>query len=175
MKTLSKHDTAWQRVFDHSNLLQQIQSQGYAYISAEQLKVIGRREPRLMAKQDTLSATGHFQRTQSHNLSGRKWTICDLSGTLIRKAIFVFDASLDELSPQQHISKLDLKTFETYPVNQHLSESQAIDFAFVSSLLHHFLGDNQIYLTIRGRLRSGTFYFTLPNRQRQISGGRRAN
>ncbi len=168
MKTLSKHDTAWQRVFDHSNLLQQIQSQGYAYISAEQLKVIGRREPRLMAKQDTLSARPAI--FKEHNLTifpvenGQYVIFQDPD----QKSYFCFDASLDELSPQQHISKLDLKTFETYPVNQHLSESQAIDFAFVSSLLHHFLGDNQIYLTIRGRLRSGTFYFTLPNRQRQI-------
>lgn len=168
MKTLSKHDAAWQRVFEQSNLLQQIQVQGYAYISAEQLKAVGRREPRLMAKQDTLSARPAI--FKEHNLTifpvenGQYVIFQDPD----QKSYFCFDASLDELLPQQYISKLDLKTFETYPVNQHLSESQAIDFAFVSSLLQHFLGDDLIYLTIRGRLRSGAFYFTLPNRQRQI-------
>ena len=168
MSKQSQHDAAWQRVFEHTDLLRQIQEQGFAYISAKQLKTFGRREPRLMAKQDTLSARPAIFR--EHDLSifpvenGQYVIFHDPE----QKSYFRFDASLDRLPQQQYTSKIDLYSFETYPVNQRLSESQAIDFAVVSFLLQHFLEDEQLHLTIRGRLRSGSFHFTLPTRQQQI-------
>ena len=56
----------------------------------------------------------------------------------------------------------DLRAFDSYPGSQRLSESQAIDFAYISSLIQTFVGIEQMYLTIRGRLFSGAFSFRLP-------------
>jgi hypothetical protein len=52
----SKNDAAWNKVFEDMNLLELIDSEGYVLISATTLKECCGREPRLMAKQDTLES-----------------------------------------------------------------------------------------------------------------------
>ncbi|MBU6455397.1 MAG: AAA-associated domain-containing protein, partial [Cyanobacteria bacterium REEB67] len=47
--------------------------------------------------------------------------------------------------------------------NRAFSESQAIDFAFVSALLKHFCQCETMHLTVRGRLSSGNFELRLPS------------
>ena len=162
MSKQSKHDRAWQQVFERTSLLPEIEKAGYAYISADELKSFGQREPRLMAKQDTLNARPEI--FKKHQLTifpvenGRYILFRDQA----HKSYFNIASALEEIPTQQYISSHDLHAFDTYPSNQRLSESQAIDFAWVSSLLHTFLREEQLYLTLRGRLRSGDFRFTLP-------------
>jgi hypothetical protein len=168
MSKQSKHDRAWQQVFERTSLLSKIEDAGYAYISAHELKTFGQREPRLMAKQDTLSARpGIFKAYQLTIFpveNGRYVIFRDQA----HKSYFSLASAFEAIQTKEHTSTHDLHTFDTYPPNQRLSESQAIDFAHVSSLLHAFLGEEQLYLTLRGRLRSGDFHFTLPERQYQV-------
>ena len=64
---MSKNDVAWQRFFEQTDILQRIQSRGFAYVTADELKQVTQREPRLMAKQDTLSVRPQLFR--QHRLS----------------------------------------------------------------------------------------------------------
>ena len=162
MSKQSKNDRAWQAVFDEYKLLEQIEEQGYAYVTALELKEAGQREPRLMAKQDTLSSRPAI--FKQHKLSifpvenGRYVIFRDSD----HKSYFSLDTDLDWIPRESYYPTLDLRSFDSYPQHQQFSESQAIDFAFSASLLQHFLQDKQLYLTIRGRLRSGSFSFALP-------------
>ena len=68
-----------------------------------------------------------------------------------------------ERQPEVHHSGVNLSTFDSYPGSQQLNESQAIDFAHLTSLLQRFTGEDNLYFTIRGRLYSGQFSFELPS------------
>jgi hypothetical protein len=50
-----KNDEAWSTIFDKLQVLNKIESQGSFEISAEQIKTIGKREPRLMAKIESIN------------------------------------------------------------------------------------------------------------------------
>ena len=52
---MAERDEAWQRFFEQTDTLRQIEQQGYCYVTADDLKLYGQREPRLMAKIDTLA------------------------------------------------------------------------------------------------------------------------
>ncbi len=165
MSRPSLHDAAWQKVFDDPSLalFAQIQKRGCAYVSADELKAIGGREPRLMAKQDSLSARPEiFER---HHLTifpvenGRYVIFPDQR----QCAYFPLAAELDAMQPARFVSISDLRQFDTYPDNQHFSETQAIDFAYLSGMLQAFAQDDTLALTLRGRLRSRNFSFLLPD------------
>ena len=168
MSTASKNDRAWLAVFDEYILLRKIEEQGYAYVTATELKQAGRREPRLMAKQDTLSSRPAIFR--QHDLSifpvenGRYIIFRDPE----HKSYFSLDADLDRIPRESYYPLVDLRSFDSYPQHQQFSESQAIDFAFTSGLLQHFLLDERLHLTIRGRLRSGNFSFGLPDSEKSV-------
>ena len=51
---MTKNDLAWSTFFEETDTLETILHKGFAYVSATDLKNIGKREPRLMAKHDTL-------------------------------------------------------------------------------------------------------------------------
>jgi len=170
MTRRSQNDDAWQRVFDEPSLgvLSALEQDGFAYVSAEQLKNTGRREPRLMAKFDTSSERPDiFKR---HNLAifptenGRYVIFSDPA----QASYFRVQDELASLPPERYRSDCFLPRFDTYPRNQHFSETQAIDFAYISRLLHAFVEDNTLALTLRGRLRSGNFALTLPDGRAHI-------
>ncbi len=168
MSKQSKNDCAWQAVFDEYQFLRQIERQGYVYVTANELKQVGRREPRLMAKQDTLSSRPAIFRQHALSIfpveNGRYVIFPDPE----HKSYFSLNAGLEQIDRESYHPPCDLRTFDSYPKNQHFSESQAIDFAFTASLLQHFLQDRQLHLTIRGRLRSGNFSFSLPANNKSV-------
>ena len=54
MIDMTENSVAWQRVFERLNLQAVLSEHGIGYVTANQLKEHGAREPRLMAKMDTL-------------------------------------------------------------------------------------------------------------------------
>ncbi len=174
MTRCSQNDAAWQRVFDDPSLgiLPAIEQNGCAYVTADQLKTIGRREPRLMAKLDTLSARPDMFERHALTIfpveNGRYIIFPDPK----QASYFRIQEEMESLSQERYCSPCLLQRFHTYPNNQHFSETQAIDFACISSLLHTFVEDDALSLTLRGRLRSGDFQLTLPDgrTQAQVSG-----
>jgi len=159
---MNKNDRAWRSFFDRTDALSQIEAQGYCYVDATALKQSGKREPRLMAKLDTLSARPSIFKQRDLTIfpveNGRYIIFRDPD----ERSYFELPTDRDELPVQVHTSAVDLATFDSYPGSERPSESQAIDFAYVSSLIKAFTGDQGLHLTIRGRLFSGAFHFRLP-------------
>ncbi len=157
------NDKHWNLFFQNSDALTQIQSCGFAYVTADELKAVGGREPRLMAKIDSLS--NRPQSFQEHQINilpvqnGRYILFKDSKNT----SFYQFKVS-EEIPPiEEYISNKDLQAFDSFPSNRSFSESQAIDFASIASLLTSYSGDENLHLSIRGRLYSGEFSFHLPS------------
>ena len=165
---MRKNDAAWQRFFDRTNYLTQILSTGACYVTANELKEFGQREPRLMAKLDTLSVRPRIfkeHRLSIFPISNGKYVIFrdDSQKTY-------FDLSrFEPTSTRTHVSGIDLEAFDAYKTAGSLSESQALDFAFLSSLTHSFLSEEELYLVIRGRAYSGEFGFWTPHNDHRVS------
>lgn len=165
----TQNDDAWQRVFADASLglLAEIEQKGYAYVSADHLKHIGGREPRLMAKIDTSSARPEMFKQHALAIfpveNGRYMIFSDPK----QAGYFRIQDEIASLAQERYFSPCLLQRFDTYPNNQHFSETQAIDFAYISKLLNTFVEDDTLSLTLRGRLRSGDFYLTLPDGRAQ--------
>ena len=164
-----KNDLAWNRVIKEGDYLKKIYSPGYLYINADELKAIGQREPRLMAKHDTLHDRPKF--FKDHNLS--LFPVKNGQYILFRddnnKSYFKFPEKALDLPVGIYHSKIDYHTYDSYPGSENLSESQAIDFAYLSSLLRTVTGEDNLNLVIRGRLFSGDFNFYLEDLDHHVA------
>ena len=153
-----ERDEAWKRLFDRLPVLETLARDGIFHVTADELKAHGGREPRLMAKIDTLAERPAI--LAEHGLAlfpirnGRYALFPDPD----QKCFFRFsDEETPPLRPFR--SAVDLNQFDTFPRGQQSSESQALDFAFISSLLPGFCGEADMRLTLRGRFFSGGFRF----------------
>lgn len=165
---MTKSDSAWKRYFEETLALSEIERNGFVYVSASDLKRYGQREPRLMAKQDTLSTRPKVFR--DHNLTifpvqnGQYIIFHDQE----EQSYFDFGASLDRLPVKEYRTPVDFQQYDSLPSAQ-FSESQAIDYAYLASLIKTFTGADQLSLTVRGRLRSGLLQFQLPTNHHQVT------
>lgn len=161
---MGKNDEAWQNVFNNLNLLERINSNGFVYVTADELKENSgsHREPRLMAKQDTQSSRPTI--FKKHNLSifpvdnGRYIIFKDDT----QQSYYSYGASLDSTLITEYVPRAEIQNFKTLQLSSISSESQAIDYAYLVSLLKTFTNESDLFLTIRGRLRSTKFDFRLP-------------
>jgi hypothetical protein len=163
------NDTAWARFLAETKMLFEIEHFGFCYASADLLKEKGGREPRLMAKLDTLAERPEVFEANGINIlpvqNGQYILFQDPTNT----SYFAFNNILEDVPVEEYISKIDLPSFDTFPLNRAFSESQAIDFAFVSGLLKHFCQCETMHLSVRGRLSSGCFDLILPPANNHIS------
>ena len=161
MATLN--DIAWASFFNKNEILAEIKWNGYAHVSADDLREKGGREPRLMAKLDTIAERPHIFQEYDLNILPVQNGQYVLFQDRENKSYFPFKELLDDVPVEDYISQIDLPSFDTFPLNRAFSESQAIDFAFVSSLLQHFCQCQTLHLSVRGRLSSGEFDLKLPD------------
>jgi len=166
---MSKNDIAWSRFIREKNILKEIYHPGFVYITADDLKAIGIREPRLMAKQDTLSERPSDFRQHDIAIFPVKNGQYILFRDPENRSYFKFPDNELELPVNIYQSKVDFKKFDTYPGGQNFTESQAIDFAYISSLLRTYTGEEYLNLVIRGRMFSGNFDFLLPNIKHKVN------
>jgi hypothetical protein len=159
---MTKNGAAWDLFFSKTATLADIDQFGYSYLTADSLKEISGREPRLLAKIDTWRDCPDV--FKKHGL-----TIFPVeNGTYVlfkdpkRKTFFKLDEENYPIALEEYTSQVDLNNFDAFPGIQRLNESQALDFAFISSLLRRFTGDPGLNLVIRGRTFSGNFSFQLP-------------
>jgi len=159
----TKMDDAWDTVFNSLDLLSAIESNGFVQISAATIKTEGGREPRLMAKHDTINSRPKI--FKKHNLSilpiknGEYVIYRDMK----KKSYFKYDSEFDDVLKEIYVPSPDFEMIESLNGQSITSESQAIDYANLVSLLNTFTNESQLHLTIRGRLRSGNFSIQLPD------------
>lgn len=158
----SKNDIAWARVFDELRLLEVLQRDGYIKIDASTLKDVGRREPRLMAKQDTLESRPEiFRRNDLAILPVKNGEYIIFKDT-DRQSYYRFDTGSDEVRAVRHNSDIEADRILTLSLGSITSEFQAIDYAHLVSILKTFTSEPSLYLTIRGKYRSNSFIVNLP-------------
>lgn len=139
-----------------------INTNGYAYITAKSLKSIGQREPRLMAKLDSLSDRPKvFEEFQLNILPSERGTYVVFKDPNNR-SYFTLPSQVQMAPPEQHISRVELELFDSIPKTSAYSEFQAIDVAHLSGLLQSFCNEGELQLTTRGRMSSGEIDLWLP-------------
>ena len=159
---MSKNDVAWEKFFRRTTALADIRAKGYCYVSADDLKHFGEREPRLMAKLDTIGVCPKVFRDYRMTIFPVRNGQYILFSDPEQRTYFKFGPNGYALRPEVHRSSVDLSSYDSYPGSQDLNESQAIDFAHLTGLLHRFTNEEALHLTIRGRGYSGRFGFRLP-------------
>jgi predicted transcriptional regulator len=155
------HD-GWDEIFSALKIVECVDARGYFDITADQIKKISGREPRLMAKID-------FREHIPPVMHKQDMAILAIANGTYR--IGRFDPFID-IEP---VSTATPSNF-AFPDNiitlnpQKLAhESAALDAALVSGVLHEVFGED-VALTIRGRSRSPDFVFPLNGINFPISG-----
>lgn len=150
-----------------------LERDGIFQVTADELKRFGGREPRLMAKIDTLAERPAALAERGLALfpirNGRYVLFPDPAGKSFYR--FEGDAGSAPGPARIHRSRVDLEAYDTFPRGREASESQALDFAHIAGLLGAFCGDEGMRLTLRGRFFSGDFGFVTPVRGLRVDVG----
>ncbi len=165
---MTENDSAWQRYFDATDVLDQIQTNGHALVSAAELKALSGREPRLLAKIDTLAERPSVFKSNDLALFPTRNGQYILFNDPEQKTYFPLASACYSSDVQWHEPLEDLSAYDSFPGIQKLNESQALDFAYISSLLRRFTQDPKIQLAIRGRMFSRAFSFQLPVNKAEV-------
>lgn len=147
----SLNDQAWEKLFQEYGILEKIKQRGFFNISADQIKK--EREPRLMVKFD-------------HSVSRPK-IFCNnrLSILPITRGDYVisaFDAyhKLEQL--ERVITRKPLPPYiQSLDSSKITSEAIALNCAIVSGVMNDFLGEEELFPTVSGRMSSGSFDFSI--------------
>jgi len=151
----------WERLFAELPLRQELAATGWATLTAEQIKAVSRREPRLMTKFDTRES--------------RPPQLADLTILPLTNGSY----ALVEGDGYAEVPSATRTQFWVPPAIQAgvltlpwrlgpSSESQALDMATATGLLQHFLGESEMRLTIRGRLRAPRFGFIFAGKSAEV-------
>jgi len=153
----SKREHLWQKIFDGEEIPKNLDKRGWAIIDTKTIKEKYHAEPRLLAKVDAAEYLPQIFRQHDAavlSLSNTQYAILRLGDK--GKPLFpsLTTRHFWELSPQL-ISTQGLQTqLATIPWEKHFtSESQALDAAIASRILHDFVNEQDLALTIRGRRR----------------------
>jgi len=160
---MTQNDEAWGKIFERLHLLPEIKQHGFIYVSADDIKKASdMREPRLLAKQDTKNSRPEIFRQNKLSIlpveNGKYIIFRDESA----KTYYPLEKILAEVPTEQYQPAKDYREYESLDVRNLSSESQAIDFANLVSLLKTFTSEKELNLTIRGRQRSEKFPVTIP-------------
>jgi len=160
---MTQNDEAWGKIFERLRLLSEIEQHGFVYVSADDIKKASdMREPRLLAKQDTKNSRPEVFKQNKLSIlpveNGKYIIFRDESA----RTYYSLEKILAEVPAEQYQPAKDYREYESLDVRNLSSESQAIDFANLVSLLQTFTSEKELNLTIRGRQRSEKFPVTIP-------------
>lgn len=160
---MTQNDEAWGKIFERLHLLPEIERQGFVYVSADDIKAASdKREPRLLAKQDTKNSRPDvFKKNKLSILpveNGKYIIFLDES----TRTYYPLDKIIAEIPTEEYRPGKDYRQYQSLDIRNLSSESQAIDFANLVSLLKTFTREEELNLTIRGRQRSEKFLVVIP-------------
>lgn len=84
------------------------------------------------------------------------------------RSYFEFDLDAGTIPVKPHAAAPHIDAIETLDMSSITSEFQAIDYAHIVSILKTYTNEPDLFLTIRGRLRSGSFSLRLPDQHTTI-------
>lgn len=161
---MSMLDESWDSFFfNQPGLLDKIHLNNLTYTTATNLKKFGGREPRLMAKIDTLEERPKIFKDNCLSILPTKNKNYIIFKDIQQKSFYTFSKDESSLPLINHSPAINVNEFETYPGVNYINESQALDFALHSSIIRTFTHESDIFLTIRGRRYSSKFSVRLPD------------
>ncbi len=145
------NDLAWDKVFDEYGLLDAIEVQGFADLTADQIRRF--REPRLMAKIDhSKDLPSIFERFSLNILPTSTGTYRVGPYKLFQPILGTGIGEVSALPIPEKIETIDFQNLS--------GESSVLHAALVSNILQQFTGE-ELTLTVSGRMRSGEFDFSV--------------
>ncbi len=168
----SKNDNSWEKIFEQGQILNKIEQDGFIYITPNELKILGdKRESRLLAKHDSSDSRPQiFKKYQLSILPVQNIKYFIFKDTML-KTYYNLTKLYDKIDSEVYHPVRDFSQYQTINYSEISTESQAIDFAYLVSLIKSFTGETELFLTIRGRQRSENFNFNIPvNHNINISG-----
>lgn len=156
-KKIGKNDKAWNAIFNSPlNPLKEIKEKGAFYITADEIKKYGDREPRLITKIDHLiEAPKVFKKYKLSILPVRR------GGYIIGPFKTHEELDYDEEDIDIHWMQLP-PNIETIAPSNITSESTALNAAHLSGMIEDFV-EEPVYLTVSGRMSSKKFEFYVGN------------
>jgi hypothetical protein len=160
---MTQNDEAWEKIFERLHLLPEIEQHGFVYVSADDIKAASdKREPRLLAKQDTKNSRPDVFKQNKLSIlpveNGKYIIFLDES----TRTYYPLDKIIAEIPAEEYRPGKDYRQYQSLDIRNLSSESQAIDFANLVSLLKTFTNEEELNLTIRGRQRSEKFLVVIP-------------
>lgn len=147
----TKNDKAWERLFEKYNILDKIEEHGHFEITAGTINSY--REARLMTKFDN-------QVNLPKLFLENDLTILPISRGSYVIGKFTAYQSIEPISAK--IIKASIPgNIESIDFEHITSESMAINCAYISGILSDFLEDDNLLLTINGRMGSDSFSFNI--------------
>jgi hypothetical protein len=145
----SKTGAGWTVLFDALPLAAALEREGHVGISADDIKNMSGREPRLMTKFDTREA--------------RPAPLKNATILATRNGMYQIVAGDGYLDVPKHVVasrfRVPVTRFQTLAMDC-VSESQVLDLAHATGILEDFAGERRLWLTGRGRRRTRPFAFT---------------
>ncbi|MCK4667836.1 transcriptional regulator, partial [Candidatus Dependentiae bacterium] len=168
MPNKTKNEIAWEKLEAKLHFINYIENNQQFIISADQIKNIGKREPRLMAKFD-----------HHRNLPGifkeNKLGIVPVSGSEYYLSKFNPFKDLDYSEDLKYIDPGNIERYQTIELGNIRSEDKAIIIANISNILKEFTNEEDLRLTTKGKFGVGSFTFNLEtafgNKQVDVKGG----
>ena len=159
MATTNANSIAWAKAVEKYRVIESVEKNGYADLTANQLKVF--REPRHMGKID-------HEENLPDVFAENGLSILTLSNSSYRIGRFEIFQKLPEWKmPGDEVENLSFPIdLETLDISNLTSEPAVLAAAFSSQMLHSFC-DDELVLTVSGRMRTGYFDFQV----RETSGG----
>lgn len=149
---MTKNDIAWTELFNSHDIVNKVQKEGVFKISSSDINL--HREARLMTKFDHLANLPELFQNN------------DLSILPITRGDYVigrFETYKDfEPLDNQEIHYVSLpENIQSIDLTKITSESAAINAAYISGILSHFLKEDILHPTVSGRMGSGEFDFNI--------------
>ncbi|PIR37160.1 MAG: transcriptional regulator [Alphaproteobacteria bacterium CG11_big_fil_rev_8_21_14_0_20_39_49] len=150
----NKNDSNWEKLFEKHSILHKIEKNSSFTIHSSQINEF--RESRLMTKFDNKNNLPEI--FKKHNLSilpisRGSYTISNFEN--YKEFNTESQPSIEYLEFPDNIQSIDFKNIT--------SEATAVNCAYVSGILDHFLEEEDLLPTISGRMSSSKFSFTINN------------
>ncbi len=149
-----KNNLAWQKIFNKHKIINEIETKGQFIISSSDINEF--REARLMTKFDYKSQLPQI-------FVDNNFSVLPISrGNYIISNFETFKNFEDN---DVEITKMNFPSYlESIDYNNITSESIALNCAYVSGIIEEFTGDEELVLTISGRMSSSLFNFNIDSK-----------
>ena len=155
MSRCSTNKEAWQLLFDRYHILDEVRKNGYFKITAKEINEY--REARLMTKFDNSANLPELFKT--NNLA-----ILPITSNSYMIAKFETYKKFDKAVDDDEIIKIKFPEYiQSLDYNSITSEALAINCAYITKILEHFLEEEDLVPTISGKMGSGNFEFKINN------------